>query len=54
VMKLNRHDSLLKSGRIKESLSEHRTIMAAMAARNAELAANAMRTHFANGLEAAA
>ena len=54
VMKLNRHNSLLKSGRIEESLKEHRAIMAAMAARNAEQAAHAMRTHFANGLEAAA
>ena len=54
VMKLNRHNSLLKSGRIEESLNEHRAIMTAMAARNAELAAHAMRTHFANGLEAAA
>ena len=53
VMKLNRHNSLLKAGRIEESLDEHRSIMAAMAARNAELAAHAMRTHFANGLEAA-
>ena len=54
VMKLNRHNSLLKAGRIEESLNEHRAIMAAMAARSAELAAHAMRTHFANGLEAAA
>ena len=54
VMKLNRHNSLLKSGRIEESLSEHRAIMAALAARKAEQAANAVRTHFANGLEAAA
>ena len=54
VMKLNRHNSLLKSGRIEESLSEHRAIMAALAARKAEQAADAVRTHFANGLEAAA
>ena len=54
VMKLNRHSSLLKAGRIEESLNEHRAIMTAMSARNAELAAQAMRTHFANGLEAAA
>ncbi len=53
VMKLNRHNSLLKAGRIEESLNEHRAIMAAMTARNAELAAHTMRTHFANGLEAA-
>ena len=30
VMKLNRHNSLLKSGRIQESLDEHRAIMAAL------------------------
>ncbi len=53
VMKLNRHNSLLKVGRIEESLDEHRAIMTALAARKAELAANAMRIHFANGLEAA-
>ena len=54
VMKLNRHNSLLKAGRIEESLSEHSAIMAAITQRNADLAAQAMRTHFANGLEAAA
>ena len=31
VMKLNRHNSLLKSGRIEESLREHRAMMAALA-----------------------
>ena len=30
VMKLNRHNSLLKSGRIGESLKEHRALMAAI------------------------
>ena len=54
VMKLNRHNSLLKAGRIEESLKEHNAIMMAITQRNAELAAQAMRTHFANGLEAAA
>jgi DNA-binding GntR family transcriptional regulator len=54
VMKLNRHNSLLKSGRIDESLAEHRAIMLALASGNAELAAQRMREHFANGLEAAA
>jgi DNA-binding GntR family transcriptional regulator len=53
VMKLNRHNSLLKTGRIEESSSEHRVIMAALSARDPELAAHAMRAHFANGLEAA-
>ena len=54
VMKLNRHNSLLKSGRIEESVAEHRAIMAALAARNAEACAQRMREHFRNGLEAAA
>ena len=53
VMKLNRHNSLLKSGRIEESLAEHRAIMQALAARDAEATAQRMREHFRNGLEAA-
>ena len=53
VMKLNRHNSLLKSGRMAESLSEHAAIMQALAVRDAGLAAQRMREHFANGLEAA-
>lgn len=53
VMKLNRHNSLLKSGRIQESLSEHRAIMAALAARDPQRCAQGMQAHFANGLEAA-
>lgn len=54
VMKLNRHNSLFKSGRIEESLAEHREIMRALMARQAELATQRMREHFDNGLEAAA
>ena len=54
VMKLNRHNSLLKSGRIEESLSEHRAIMQALSERNTKTAVHSMHTHFANGLEAAA
>jgi DNA-binding GntR family transcriptional regulator len=53
VMKLNRHNSLLKAGRIAESLAEHRAIMAAIEARDATAAMARMREHFANGLEAA-
>ena len=53
VMKLNRHNSLLKSGRIEESLNEHRAIMAAIAAREAALAMQRMQEHFKNGLDAA-
>ena len=54
VMKLNRHNSLLKSGRIEESLAEHRAIMQALSVRDADSAAQRMREHFANGLDAAA
>ncbi|MDB5892326.1 MAG: transcriptional regulator, GntR family [Polaromonas sp.] len=54
VMKLNRHNSLLKSGRIEESLAEHSILMQALAAHDAHGAAEAMRRHFSNGLEAAA
>ncbi len=54
VMKLNRRNSLLKSGRIDESLKEHRALMAALAARDADSATARMREHFRNGLEAAA
>ena len=53
VMKLNRHNSLFKSGRLQESLQEHRAIMAALLERNPALAAQRMREHFLNGLEAA-
>ena len=53
VMKLNRHNSLLKSGRIEESLKEHRALMAAIKAHDAGAAMRCMRMHFENGLEAA-
>jgi DNA-binding GntR family transcriptional regulator len=54
VMKLNRHNSLLKNGRIEESLAEHQVIMASLLARNAQASVAAMQKHFSNGLEAAA
>ncbi|HEY9222678.1 MAG TPA: GntR family transcriptional regulator [Variovorax sp.] len=54
VMKLNRHNSLLKSGRIDESLREHRALMAAIVAKDSPAAMARMREHFDNGLEAAA
>lgn len=54
VMKLNRHNSLLKTGRLLESLQEHRAIMAALLARDADATVQRMREHFTNGLEAAA
>ena len=54
VMKLNRHHSLLKTGRIGQSLAEHRSIMQAIAARDPQAAGASMQAHFRNGLEAAA
>ena len=54
VMKLNRHNSLLKSGRIQESLAEHALIMAALAKRDGSGAMKRMQEHFRNGLQAAA
>jgi len=53
VMKLNRAQSLLKVGRIEESLAEHNAIMAALKQRNAATAQTAMRTHIESGQEAA-
>lgn len=53
VMKLNRHNSLLKSGRIAESLAEHRAVVDALLARDAVQARERMQRHFHNGLEAA-
>jgi DNA-binding GntR family transcriptional regulator len=52
-MKLNRHNSLLKTGRIGESLQEHRAIVAALVARDGALTRQRMAEHFANGLTAA-
>jgi DNA-binding GntR family transcriptional regulator len=54
VMKLNRAQSLLKSGRIEESLAEHSAIMAALQKRDAMAAQKAMRAHIESGQEAAA
>src|SRR5262245_227110 len=53
VMKLNRHHSLFRQGRIAESLAEHRALMRALDARDARRATQLMRRHFENGLEAA-
>ena len=54
VMKLNRHHSLFKKGRLADSLAEHRAIMAAIDARDAVRATQLMKAHFNSGLEAAA
>ena len=53
VMKLNRHSSLFKEGRIEQSLAEHRAIVQALTLRQPELAAERMSAHFTNGLQAA-
>ncbi len=53
VMKLNRAQSLLKAGRIEESLAEHAIIMAALKKRDAAAAQTAMRAHIESGQEAA-
>ena len=53
VMKLNRHHSLLKKGRLQESLAEHRALMSAIEARDVKAASRLMHEHFANGLAAA-
>jgi DNA-binding GntR family transcriptional regulator len=53
VMKLNRHHSLFKQGRLAESLAEHRELMRAIDARDGAGARRLMRQHFDSGREAA-
>jgi DNA-binding GntR family transcriptional regulator len=53
VMKLNRHHSLFKQGRLAESLAEHRALMRAIDARDTDAARATMQAHFDSGLEAA-
>jgi DNA-binding GntR family transcriptional regulator len=52
IMKINRHHSLFKQGRLEDSLAEHRALMAALAARDARQVARLMKSHFDNALEA--
>jgi DNA-binding GntR family transcriptional regulator len=54
LMKLNRHHSLFREGRLAESLEEHRAIVKALLSRDAEAAQALVREHFRNGLAAAA
>jgi len=54
VMKLYRHHSLFKQGRLEASLKEHREIMAALKARDAVRVQTLMQAHLASGKEAAA
>nr|WP_279089314.1 GntR family transcriptional regulator [Comamonas thiooxydans] len=53
VMKLNRHKSLFKQGRIEDSLAEHEAIMKALLKRDPKIAMSAVQQHFSNGLDAA-
>ncbi len=53
VLKLQRKDSLSRSGRLQQSLSEHREILKALLKRDPIAAEHVMRTHLAQGLEAA-
>ena len=54
LMKLNRHHSLFREGRLTESLNEHRAVMQALLARDPEATARLVRAHFDNGLAATA
>lgn len=53
VMKLNRHHSLFRKGRLEESLEEHRALMQALREHDADSALNLTREHFRAGLAAA-
>jgi DNA-binding GntR family transcriptional regulator len=53
VMKLKRHHSLFRQGRVQASLQEHRAILAALQAHDADRAVALMRDHLAQGQEAA-
>jgi len=54
VLRLTRHHSLLARGRVRESLNEHRAILAAIRARDAGRAGELMRAHLAQGRAAIA
>ncbi|OIM98721.1 GntR family transcriptional regulator [Polynucleobacter sp. QLW-P1DATA-2] len=52
VLKLHRRDSLTSTGRLQNSLIEHRGILNALLKRDQVAAEKAMRNHLARGLEA--
>jgi DNA-binding GntR family transcriptional regulator len=54
IMKINRHHSLFRQGRLEDSLAEHRVLMSALHARDGRRVARLMKEHFEHGLEAAA
>ncbi|MDO4706414.1 GntR family transcriptional regulator [Allofranklinella schreckenbergeri] len=53
VMKLRRHSSLLRQGRIAQSLQEHRAIMKALQEKDPDAARRSMAQHIMKGLDAA-
>lgn len=52
VLKLHRRDSLTSTGRLQNSLVEHREILRAILKRDENAAQLAMRKHLERGLEA--
>jgi DNA-binding GntR family transcriptional regulator len=54
VMKLYRHHSLFRQGRLQASLAEHRELMAALHSRDEARAQQLMQQHLAHGQQAAA
>jgi len=52
LMKLNRHHSLFREGRLAESLEEHRAIVKALLSRDAQACRQLVTAHFCNGLSA--
>ncbi|NMG64623.1 FCD domain-containing protein [Azoarcus indigens] len=54
VIKLSRHHSLFSEGRLEQSLAEHRGILDALLARDAEAAEARMREHISSGRAALA
>ena len=52
VLKLQRRDSLGRSGRLQSALNEHRNILKALIKRDGVAAEEAMHAHLARGLEA--
>ncbi len=54
VIKLSRHHSLFSEGRLEQSLAEHRAILDALVARDADGAEQHMRTHIRSGRSALA
>jgi len=54
VLRLARHHSLLAEGRVEQSLAEHRAVLAAIRARDAERAGELMHRHLTEGRAAIA